>query len=47
MFDENKKPWIIELNSMPGLYFTPQEKPHMLELYQELIGVFLKKLEAK
>lgn len=46
MFDENKRPWIIELNSMPGLYFTPQEKPHMLELYQELIGVFLKKLEA-
>jgi glutathione synthase/RimK-type ligase-like ATP-grasp enzyme len=46
MFDENKRPWIIELNSMPGLYFTPQEKPHMLELYQELVGVFLKKLEA-
>lgn len=47
MFDENKKPWLIEMNSMPGLYFTPQEKPQMLELYQELIGVFLKKLKAK
>jgi glutathione synthase/RimK-type ligase-like ATP-grasp enzyme len=46
MFDENKRPWIIELNSMPGLYFTPQEKPYMLDLYQELIGIFLKKLEA-
>lgn len=47
MFDENKKPWIVELNSMPGLYFTPQEKPYMLELYRELINVFLKKLEIK
>lgn len=47
MFDENKRPWIVELNSMPGLYFTPQEKPHMLGLYQELINVFLKKLSAK
>jgi glutathione synthase/RimK-type ligase-like ATP-grasp enzyme len=47
MFDENKKPWIVELNSMPGLYFTPQEKPHMLKLYQEIINVFLKKLELK
>lgn len=47
MFDENKKPWIIELNSMPGLYFTPQEKPHMLKLYQELIDLFLKKLETR
>lgn len=47
MFDENKRPWIVELNSMPGLYFTPQEKPHMLKLYQELIDVFLKKLEIK
>ncbi|MFZ2626369.1 MAG: ATP-grasp domain-containing protein [Candidatus Moraniibacteriota bacterium] len=45
MFDENKKPWIVELNSMPGLYFTPQEKPHMLKLYDELIAIFLKKLE--
>lgn len=47
MFDENKRPWIIELNSMPGLYFTPQEKPYMLKLYQELIEVFLKKIEDK
>lgn len=46
MFDENKKPWIVELNSMPGLYYTPQEKPYMLDLYQELINIFLKKLAA-
>lgn len=47
MFDENKRPWIIELNSMPGLYFSPQEKPYMLELYQELIGVFIKKMDTR
>jgi glutathione synthase/RimK-type ligase-like ATP-grasp enzyme len=44
MFDENDKPWIIELNSMPGLYFTDQEKPFMIELYKQIIKVFQKKL---
>jgi len=44
MFDENKKPWIVELNSMPGLFFTPEEKPYMLEMYQELLDIFKKKL---
>lgn len=47
MFDENKRPWIVELNSMPGLYFTPPEKPYMLELYKELIETFKKKLGPK
>ncbi|MDO8240549.1 MAG: ATP-grasp domain-containing protein [Candidatus Moranbacteria bacterium] len=40
MFDENKKPWVVELNSMPGLFFTPEEKPYMLEMYAELLQVF-------
>ncbi|HCU70744.1 MAG TPA: hypothetical protein DIC35_03230 [Candidatus Moranbacteria bacterium] len=44
MFDENKKPWIVELNSMPGLFFTSEEKPYMLEMYQELLNVFKKEL---
>ena len=44
MFDEKSKPWIVELNSMPGLFFTPEEKPYILELYRELIEVFKKKL---
>lgn len=47
MFDENKRPWIVELNSMPGLYFNPQEKPYMLELYSELIAVFQKKMSGR
>jgi glutathione synthase/RimK-type ligase-like ATP-grasp enzyme len=45
MFDEKKRPWVVELNSMPGLYFTPEEKPHMLEMYHELLKVFKKKLD--
>jgi glutathione synthase/RimK-type ligase-like ATP-grasp enzyme len=44
MFDENKRPWIVELNSMPGLYFTPKEKPYMLKMYAELLRVFKKRL---
>jgi glutathione synthase/RimK-type ligase-like ATP-grasp enzyme len=46
MFDKNKKPWIVELNSMPGLYFTPSEKPYMLKMYEELLKVFKKKLNC-
>jgi len=44
MFDEKQKPWVVELNSMPGLYFTPAEKTSMLEMYGELLAVFKKKL---
>ncbi len=45
MFDEKKRPWVVELNSMPGLYFTPEEKPSMTKMYRELLEVFRKKLE--
>jgi len=44
MFDQNKKPWIVELNSMPGLYFTPAEKPSMIRMYNKLLVIFKKKL---
>ena len=47
MFDEKKKPWVVELNSMPGLYFTPEEKPYMIEMYNALLQVFQKKLGLK
>jgi len=45
MFDEKKRPWVVELNSMPGLYFTPEEKPYMVRMYLEMLKVFKKKLE--
>ena len=47
MFDENKRPWIVEMNSMPGLFFTPEERPHIIELYEELIEVFKNKISSK
>lgn len=47
MFDKEKRPWIVELNSMPGLFFTPEEKPYMIEMYRELSKVFKKKLFSK
>lgn len=40
MFDEYLNPWIVELNSMPGLFFTAEEKPYMLKLYRELVRMF-------
>lgn len=42
MFDEKQRPWIIELNSMPGLYFSETEKPYMIEMYRELLMIFKK-----
>jgi len=42
MFDEKKQPWIVELNSMPGLFFTPEEKSSMIGMYKELLKVFKK-----
>ena len=44
MFDEHAKPWIVEFNAMPGLYFTEEERPYMMDMYQELIGVFKRQL---
>ncbi len=46
MFDENQHPWIVELNSMPGLYFTPEEKLSMEKMYRTLLEVFQKKLTS-
>jgi glutathione synthase/RimK-type ligase-like ATP-grasp enzyme len=40
MYDTNKKPWVVELNSMPGLYFTPEEKTCMTKMYHSLLHIF-------
>ncbi len=40
MFDRNGNPWVVELNSMPGLYFTPEEKSSMLKMYRALFLLF-------
>lgn len=45
MFDEHGQPWIVELNSMPGLYFTKEEKPSMLKMYAALINVFSRQID--
>ncbi len=44
MFDKKQNPWIVELNSMPGLYFTEEEKPYMIQMYKELLHIFKTKL---
>lgn len=46
MFDKNQRPWVVELNSMPGLYFTPEEKSSMEKMYCTLLEVFQKKLTS-
>lgn len=46
MFDENNFPWVVELNSMPGLYFDSNEKSSITKLFHELIRVFNKKLNV-
>jgi glutathione synthase/RimK-type ligase-like ATP-grasp enzyme len=45
MFDEHGQPWIVEFNSMPGLYFTEEEKPYMMEMYEALIAVFSQQID--
>lgn len=44
MFDTSGTPWVVELNSMPGLYFTPEEKLSMIKMYRVLLQVFKKRL---
>ncbi|MFZ1626559.1 MAG: hypothetical protein WAT81_02000, partial [Candidatus Moraniibacteriota bacterium] len=38
MFDQTGTPWIIELNTMPGLYPDESERPHIGKLYQAIIS---------
>ena len=40
LFDQDKKPWVVELNAMPGLYPAPGEQHHINRLYREMIRVF-------
>lgn len=40
MFDEKKKPWVIELNSMPGLFFSSRGNRYMVKMYAALLKVF-------
>lgn len=37
MFDKTGRPWIVELNTMPGLYPDESERPHINKLYLAII----------
>lgn len=37
MFDENGRPWIVELNSMPGMYFAPGQEDTRKTFYGDLL----------
>jgi glutathione synthase/RimK-type ligase-like ATP-grasp enzyme len=37
MFDEASRPWIIEYNTMPGMFFPPEETTTMIRVYTRLL----------
>ncbi|KKU55244.1 MAG: ATP-grasp domain protein [Candidatus Moranbacteria bacterium GW2011_GWE2_47_10] len=39
IFDENQKPWIIEFNTMPGIYFSPGQEKWRDRMYESLINM--------
>ncbi len=46
MFDETGRPWVVELNSMPGLYFTSKGNRYMVKMYDALLKVFKERLDG-
>jgi len=40
MFDRKQNPWIIELNSMPGMYFAKGQEKTRRYFYKKLLTVF-------
>ncbi|MFA9262771.1 MAG: RimK family alpha-L-glutamate ligase [Undibacterium sp.] len=38
IFDPSGTPWIVELNTMPGLYPDESERPHIYRLYTAIIS---------
>jgi glutathione synthase/RimK-type ligase-like ATP-grasp enzyme len=47
MFDEHQRPWIIELNTMPGIYFSSDQSREMNRFYEAIIQVLLETAESK
>lgn len=41
MFDESRKPWIIELNTMPGMYFSEGQEDEQARFYHSLIDTII------
>lgn len=39
IFDKQQKPWLIELNSKPGIYFYPQDKKIQKKFYLDIINL--------
>lgn len=37
MFDKEARPWIIEFNTMPGMFFPPEEKRTLMRVYNRLL----------
>lgn len=40
MFDQDQRPWIVELNTMPGLYFSPEQYYWRDKMYKKMIDLF-------
>jgi glutathione synthase/RimK-type ligase-like ATP-grasp enzyme len=40
MFDKQQKPWIVELNSMPGMYFEKGQEKMREHFYKKLLTTF-------
>lgn len=40
MFDENQRPWIVELGSKPGMFFSPDQIEPMNEVHHSFISFF-------
>ena len=47
MFDKNKRPWIIELNSKPGIFFEKNQRRQRDLFYNKLIDVFWDEIKQK
>lgn len=40
IFDQRERPWIVELNTMPGLYPDTSERDHIIKLYRAILSTF-------
>jgi glutathione synthase/RimK-type ligase-like ATP-grasp enzyme len=47
MFDKKRRPWIVELNSMPGMYFAPGQEKTRKVFYSRLLREFKNKIKQK
>lgn len=47
IFDKDQRPYLLEMNTMPGAYFNPEDRAFQIKFFNSLIEVFKSRIKQK